>query len=541
MSDINFKDLTRRKFMKTMLLAGTAAAIDWSGLGALAGTVPDKKSFPVVVIGAGLGGLVSAAYLAKYGFPVTLIEQHNIPGGYATSFERMQGKYNFEVSLHATVAENAMPQKILSDIGVWDKLNVVNVPEVGRLITKEHDLILPSRDPEGYKKVLADAFPEEKKGIYAFVSDMEQVQKELWEGTQFKESMMEKLEKTTLEDWMSMHIKSHRVKEYLSMLCGYYGLPPSKLNALFFAIATGEYIVTGGQYYKARSQDLSNTLMDAVIDMNGEVLLETEVSKIVLNEPGNKAGSSKKSEIKGVRDTEGNFYPARAVIANANVPVVFDKMIPKERRPQSYLKKLEKYTPSLSSFVVWLGLKEEIKNVDGYEIFMNDGRDINAGYEMYNKSDLSKSDIGVTIYDNLYKGYSSSGTTTITIMTLADYGPWKKYEKDYFSGNKSAYKKEKERIADAFIKRVEERVIPGLRNMIEVKEIGTPLTNVRYTKNPNGAIYGYDRDLEHLNATTPVKGLYLASAWSHGGGYTPCMMAGRQATETLLEDVKRGL
>ena len=83
MSDINLKDLTRRKFMKTMLLAGTAAAIDWSGLGALAGTVPDKRNFPVVVIGAGLGGLVSAAYLAKYGFPVTLIEQHNIPGGYA--------------------------------------------------------------------------------------------------------------------------------------------------------------------------------------------------------------------------------------------------------------------------------------------------------------------------------------------------------------------------------------------------------------------------------------------------------------------------
>ncbi len=53
-----------------------------------------------------------------------------------------------------------------------------------------------------------------------------------------------------------------------------------------------------------------------------------------------------------------------------------------------------------------------------------------------------------------------------------------------------------------------------------------------------GAKYGYDRDKEFLGSPTPVKGLYLASAWSNGGGYTSVMMAVRNAVRHLLKDFK---
>ena len=74
---------------------------------------------------------------------------------------------------------------------------------------------------------------------------------------------------------------------------------------------------------------------------------------------------------------------------------------------------------------------------------------------------------------------------------------------------------------------------------IEVMEIGTPLTNVFYTGNTNGAIYGYDRNRPHLKTKTPVKGLYLSSAWSHGGGYTPVMMGGRETAKLVLKEFKK--
>ncbi len=518
--------LSRRTFLKTLIAASGAAAVNWSGLCAMASDIPNKKDYPIVVIGAGLGGLVSAAYLSKYGFNVTLIEQHAIPGGYATSFER--GDFTFDVSLHATVAEHANPQLILKDLGVWDKLKVAYTPELRRIVTPEFDVTLPAKNPDGVKRVLSEAFPHEKKGIYNFYNQMEQVIAELWRTKQFKTSMIAALEKLTLEQWMSQHVSDPDVKYCMAIFSGYYGVMPSHINALFYAIATGEYLVHGGQYFKTRSQDLSDTLAQCVEKNGSSIFYNTSVEKIMVDS---------QLTVKGVIDSQGKKYPAKAVIANCSLPVLVDKMIPKKIIPSSFLKKIRKRHTSLSSFVIWLGLNKRIDHIKDYEIDLIENTS-GGNHALFSKKDLAESNIGVTIYDNLFEGYSVIGKTTLSIMCLADFKPWKKFEKDYFNNKKDAYNKEKERIARCFIQKVEQRLIPNLSNMIEVMEIGTPLTNMFYTQNPGGAIYGFDRDMPQLESKTPIKGLYLSSAWSHGGGYTPVMMAGRQTAKFVLSDFR---
>jgi len=57
-----------------------------------------QKEFDAVVIGAGNGGLTAAATLAGKGMKTLILEQHNLPGGFATSFVR--GRFEFEPSLH---------------------------------------------------------------------------------------------------------------------------------------------------------------------------------------------------------------------------------------------------------------------------------------------------------------------------------------------------------------------------------------------------------------------------------------------------------
>ncbi len=517
--------LNRRTFLKALLMASSAAAIDWTGFGALADSIPNKKDYPVVVIGAGLGGLVSAAYLTQYGFDVTVMEQHSIPGGYATSFDRED--FTFDVSLHATVAEHAMPQMILADLGIWDQLKVAYTPELRRIVTNNFDVTLPAKNPEGVKKELSKLFPHEKQGIYNFYAQMEQVISELWEGKRFKTSMMGKLENLSLEEWMSLHVDDPEVKYCIAIFSGYYGLSPLKINALFYAIATGEYLVLGGQYYKARSQDLSDTLADCIEKNNGTIHYNTEAAQILFDQ---------NNTIEGVMDHMGKKYPAKAVIANCSVPALMNKMVPSKLVSPEFSRQVQKRNTSLSSFVVWLGLNKTIDHIKDYEIDL--ALDINLNDDQFfSKKDLTDSGIGITLYDNLFKGYSTPGKSTVSIMCLSDFAPWEKFETDYFNDQKHAYNKEKERIAQSFIQRVEQRLIPGLSNMIEVMEIGTPLTNMFYTQNPEGAIYGFDRDMAHLEARTPIKGLYLASAWSHGGGYTPVMMAGRETARFILKDL----
>lgn len=83
--------------------------------------------------------------------------------------------------------------------------------------------------------------------------------------------------------------------------------------------------------------------------------------------------------------------------------------------------------------------------------------------------------------------------------------------------------------------------------MIEVREAATPLTNWRYTRNPEGAIYGFEQAVNNtfmnrIDNRTPLKGLYLAGAWgSPGGGYTAVMGSGRMTFAYLMDDLKAGV
>jgi prolycopene isomerase len=238
-----------------------------------------------------------------------------------------------------------------------------------------------------------------------------------------------------------------------------------------------------------------------------------------------------------VLDASGEQHPAKAVIANAGVPIVFESLLGRDQVPSGYLEKLSGFEPSLSSFIVWLGLNKEIRGqVKGYEIFKKAGTDPGKAYQAWVAGNLENTDACVTIYDNLFEGYSQPGTSTVSILKLCGYAPWKKYEEDYRAGRKKAYRAEKERITRSFIDQAEQTIIPDLASMIEEMDAATPLTNRRYTRNPGGAIYGFNRTSQPLDVKTPIPGLYLASAWTHGGGYTPAMMAGRDAAQAVLKD-----
>ena len=116
-------------------------------------------------------------------------------------------------------------------------------------------------------------------------------------------------------------------------------------------------------------------------------------------------------------------------------------------------------------------------------------------------ADVENGGYGIMLYDNLYKGFSPEGKNTLNILVLQGYDHWEKYEKDYFNGNKDEYIKEKNRMADVLIKKIEETLLPGLASAIQVKEIGTPLTNMRYTGNYRGAIYGFAQTLNNSGNT----------------------------------------
>ena len=539
------KETTRREFIKMASIAASMTTIGCMSskfVNKLAEEGKNPNDYPVVVIGSGMGGLASAVYLSKAGFPVTVIEQHNVPGGYATAFKR--GDFNFDVSLHFF----GLPEDIYQELGLEGKVERIPLDLKRRLIRKDEDVTIPKLSPEQLITALIERYPNEKDGIRSYFEfcftvfdELTRFGKKMETSSVFLPSMplqypkMWSLRNISLSDLLNKYIKDPMIMKNLnSGICSIYGLPPSQLSGLMGAASIGIMVKSQFYYFKSRSQDLSNGLASVIKDNKGTLVYGKKVNKILTDN----------NRVTGVQIDDGKVYPAKIVVSNANAPDTFGKFLSDNKKAQKHMEKLAQYKPSISSFLIWLGLKGEFHGKDSEQsIYIDSGYDIETDFENYLACNAEKSPISIALYDNYYKGYSRPGTSTLTIMILSGYEPWRRFEKDYFAGNKEEYNREKMRIAQTLIKRVEEKAIPGLSSMIQVMEAATPLTNITYTKNPEGAIYGYPPStknayMNRVKNSTPIDGLYLSSGWGYNpGSYYGGIMNGRDVCRLVMKDI----
>ena len=503
---------------------------------------PGRITPPWSLVPGWAGSAVGRTWRSR-GCPSPSLEQHGIPGGYATAFERGAGRFRFEVSLHGTSINHNAAARILQNVGVLDRLQLVELPEIYRLKTPTLDIAVPQKDPEAFIQLLSRTFPGQESGIRSFVNEMVGLAEEVGRLDQNKGKFfklffplqyrrMWKIRNKTLLEFMNEHVTDPAVQNVLGSLWGYYGLPPSTLSAFYYANATGDYLRKGSFYIKERSQNLSDALAETIEARGGRILYNTLAEKIEVQN----------GAVKGVVLAGGSVLPARAVVSNASALTTFRQMVPRESVPPDYLKRLESLRPSISSFIVWLGLNRELRGrVQGCGTHVGTGRGPEADYRACIQGEVEEGPFSVTVYDNLYPGYSRPGTSSLMLLFLCGFEPWRRFEDDYRAGRKNDYRNEKERWADVLVRRAEE-VVPGLSSMIEVREAATPLTNQRYTGNPAGAIYGFEQSMDNafmnrIENRTPIRGLYLAGAWTNpGGGYTGVLRAGERAFEQIMED-----
>ncbi|MGA2184136.1 MAG: NAD(P)/FAD-dependent oxidoreductase [Bryobacteraceae bacterium] len=534
----------RRDVLKS-ILATLPVALDWTSLPVARAADKASADFDAVIIGSGLGGLSCAAAFARQGFRPLVIEQHDKPGGYATAFKR-PGGFVFDVSLHATSAgqRNGLYNLIPGFPEITD-VEFVQLPYLYRAIFPKHDIRVPQKNLGAYLDLLIAQFPEEKDGIKALYDDMTGVARDVAKFSAARGNvnmsrfpadfpLLFRYATHTWGEVLEARIRDPKLQAIVSAMWEYYGLPPSKLAAVYYAMPSIGYLTEGGYYPKGRSQAISNAVARFIEAHGGKVLLNTRVDRIL----------TKDGAAIGVHTADGQEYKGRAVVANANAYDTFHKLMDPEEVPPEYLARMDQYTPSLSTFLVFLGLKKDLVKETGLkdaEIFCETGYDPESGYNAQLVADVSNPGFGMMVYDNVYEGYSPAGKNTLTLITLQGFDHWKRFEIDYWKGRKNAYRAEKERIASALIQQAERTVLPGLSKAIEVREIATPLTNVRYTGNYHGAIYGWDQTLNNsgvrrLPHKTPIRNLYLAGAWtSPGGGYAAVIPSGLQCFEEIVK------
>jgi len=498
------------------------------------------RKFDVIVIGAGLGGLSAATYLARQGLDVLLLERHVVPGGYATSFVR--GRYEFEVALHelsgiGTPDRRGGLYRYLDYLGVASKVEFINIPNLYRAIFPDLDITLPV-GREAFEEKLVQTFPQEKDGILRFLNRIFDLRVDFVKiarqgpGNQitlpFRLPHFFRYLPTTWGQVLNRDVKDPLARAVLSQYWGYVGLPPAKISFLFFASTLAAYIKRGPAFPKGRSQALSNALLATFEELGGQARLTCGVQRIL----------TANGSVKGVITETGDEYHADWIVSNADPITICQELIGLDQVPASFFTKLQSSELSPSTLNVYLGVAKSAQELglEEYEIFINESVDFDALHPLMYTIQPPPS-LAVTCYNVVYPEISPPGTSIVVLTALAYGEPWHQL-------SPGQYFKTKETVGDYMVHMVE-GIAPGIREYTEVIEVSTPITNMRYAGTMGGSIYGFnqpprDNMVWRMGHRGPLEGLYFVGAWTRpGAGFEPALFSGQMAGSAILRKIKK--
>jgi phytoene desaturase len=499
-----------------------------------------------VVVGAGLGGLAAAVTLAGAGKKTVVLEQHSVPGGYASSFQR--GPYRFDTALHALngLAPGGGRGALYEQLGIRDRLRLHRLDPLYVLRGPDREIIAHA-DLFAYEAELLRNFPDQADQIRAYLDEARAVYRDLrrlevdralgrpstLDEMMVRYPVMVQVSGETWDAMMARHVADRQIRSVLGALWGYLGLPPSRCAALDGAVATGSYHEHGGWYPEGGAQAISDALVQVLLEHGGEIRCEQLVTGFELEG----------DRVVAVTTDQGLRLEADVVVSNASAPTTLLELVGKEHLPSDYVERVERPTPSYTTFAVYLGLDRDLLAEQGlaHELFLTASWDADEAWQAARSGDWARTSLSITDYTHVDPGCAPEGHAVVVLTTVA---PWD-YQDVWGTGGDLAgyhdnphYLRLKEQVADALVQRAADEV-PGLADAIRYREASTPLTNFHYTRNPRGAIEGYENTpansgLGWLSDTTPIANLFLVGAWTNSGGMNPAMNSGMEAAQRIL-------
>lgn len=480
-----------------------------------------QMKYDIIVIGSGLGGLTAGAKLAKEGIKVLLVEQHDRPGGCATTFKRKD--FTFEVGLHEMdgLDRRDMKTRIFRDLGVFEEVEFLKVPEFYHFINGRCEITMP-HDPEEAIRVLTENFPEDQNGIKAYFNQILNARKKAIES--------EGKPEISLGEFLDSIISNEDLKLILLGNLGYFHDDPYSISLNYYSIAQGSYFQGGGNFIKGGSQKLSDYLSDFIERNGGKVILKHLVTEIITE--NNQVVGIKYIEV-GNEASETYSAYGEKIIANAAIPNVAKKLLPEEYG-KGLQQQVDKLEPGASLLTVYIGFRKKAKDLGSkyYSTFVFDESiKTQADIKTNNTGDFKNRSFTFIDYSQVDSALTSEEKSVGAVCCIDYYSDWDEL-------NKEDYKAKKKQVGDIFIDKLE-KLIPGIKDQIEYYEVGTSKTIARYTLNPGGAVYGFAQTPERVisDQIQSIDNLHFASAWTKiGGGFSGAIFSGYLCAMDILRN-----
>jgi ferredoxin-NADP reductase len=239
--------------------------------------------------------------------------------------------------------------------------------------------------------------------------------------------------------------------------------------------------------------------------------------------------------VTGVVTDRGEEVSADLVVANANPITTCTELIDPTELPEAFLRRLDFGEPGISAASLYLGLSRPSRElgIEDHEVYVNATLDMEEQHARCFEIG-PQGLIGICAYDVENPDFCPPGTGAVTLTSLSDGRAWEKIDDEQ-------YPVLKQRLAESMLEQAAE-LYPDLPGSIETAVVATPVTNMRYTGNPGGAIYGFANTPPHgpgfrLDNRGPLEGLWFASAWAQpSGGYQGAISSGMRVADGILDE-----
>lgn len=469
----------------------------------------NQEEYDFVIIGSGLGGLESAYILADEGYKVIVLEKNHQIGGNLQVFSRDKSIFDTGVHYIGNLDEGECLHQFFDYFGLldlkWKRLDddcfdLIRFPD-----GKEYKL---AQGYDLYKKTLIDDFPQEAEAIENYCKSIQQI---------CENFPMYKVNTTEVYDFFSGELstkafqnaaefvesltKNKRLQAVLLGNNGLYAGVKEKTPIYVHALITDSFI-NGAYRLQDGGSQIAISLTKSIRNLGGKVLKRKKVVSANYDENKN---------ITEVVLENGETIKGKNYISNAHPAVTID-IFGEDRFLKPYVKRIKNLENTISSFNLYISLKEDTFEYLNYNIYLQQD-------DPWESVRGNKEGWGQNLYictPSVTK--SEKYTDSLIVMAYMTYEEVKQWEHTFNtvgepSKREEAYYKFKKEKEDIILKKVEE-VFPDIRTKIKSVHSSSPLTARDYIGDKQGSLYGILKDSNSpaktlINPSTKIPNLYL--------------------------------
>lgn len=506
----------------------------------------DKKGrsgpWDAIVIGSGMGGMTTAAMLARAGRRVLVLEQHYVPGGFTHAFKRK--KYHWDVGVHAVgeVTRHSMTGRLLHEL-TGGRLEWVSLGPVYDEFHFPGGFRVDFPDsPQRFRDNLLAAFPEEAEAIDAYLSKVRDVAASMKGYYMAKAtggavaSVASKLMARKAQRYLEQRTQdvlhgltdNPRLRTLFAAQWGYYGSPPSRSSFAIQALVV-KHFMWGGFYPRGGSRSIARELLRTVAEAGGWTRVRADVAQILVE-----GGAAV-----GVRLADGEEIRAPRVISAVGVAATASRLLPPPHRDQAWARQVSALPPASAHVCLYLGFRGDIREAGASAAnkwFYQTWDTEEDAWDIGQPDALPDAPILYCSFPSLKDPDHDPGQENWHTGEVVTFVPWSAFA----AWRGTAWKKRgedyeafKEKLAQSLLAQLL-RHMPALEPMVDHVELSTPLSTDNFCRPMQGSIYGLEPTPERfqthaLRAVSPLKNLYFSGSEVASVGVMGAMVGGMLA------------